>query len=57
MHRDTRPSAIHLLLYIRPVLEILVEFADVAVDCVPWFEGERYDRDEAEGEPLPVIYS
>ena len=57
MHRYTRPSAIHLLLHVRPVLDILIEPADVAIDGVPWFEGERYDRDETERKPFPIVYS
>jgi hypothetical protein len=38
MHRYTLPTAIHLLLYIGSVLDVLVEAADVAANFVPWFE-------------------
>lgn len=47
-------SSVHLLFHVGPVLYVLVEVADVAVDFVPGFEGEGYQRDEAEGEPLPM---
>jgi hypothetical protein len=57
MHRYTRPSAIHLLLYVRPILDILVELADVAVYRVPRLEGEGYNRYETECKPLPIVRS
>lgn len=46
-------DTVHLLLYIRTVFDVLVGFANVAVDGVPGFEAERYDWEEAEGEKLP----
>lgn len=47
-------SSIHLLLYVRPVLDVLFELADVAGYGVPGFEAEGDERHEAEGEPFPV---
>jgi hypothetical protein len=55
LHRYRRSTAIHLLLDVRSVLDVLVEAADVAGDLVPGFEGEGDNRDEAEGEPFPVL--
>lgn len=48
--------AVILVLHVRPILDVLVEIADVAADLVPGLEGKRYYRDEAEGEPLPVLW-
>jgi hypothetical protein len=55
MHRYTLLiRVVHLLLYVRPVLEILLESADVAGYLLPGFEAEGDDRNETEGEPFPV---
>lgn len=45
--------ALHLLLHVRPVLDILPEVADVAADLLVRLERERDEGDEAEGEPFP----
>lgn len=45
---------LHLLLYVRSIFDVLLEVTDVAVDGMPGFKAERYDRHEAEGEPFPV---
>ena len=49
------PAALHLLLHIRPVLDVLPEIADVAADLVVGLEAEGDERDEAEREPLPAL--
>jgi hypothetical protein len=41
-------SRLHHVLHVRPVLEVLVEFADVAADVLVGLETEGYDGDEAE---------
>lgn len=47
-------SAIHLLLYVGSVFDILSELADVAGNRVPGLQTEGDERDEAKGEPFPV---
>ena len=56
MHHDRRrsSSALHLLLHVGAVLDVLPEIADVAADLLVGLERERDDGDEAEGEPFPV---
>lgn len=56
VHHDCRlsTSALHLLLHVRSVFDVLPEVADVAADFLVGLERERDDRDEAECEPLPV---
>lgn len=49
------PIPTQLSLNIRPVLDILEEVANAAADFLVGFEAERYDGDEAEGEPFPRI--
>lgn len=59
-HHDCRLSAagaLHLLLHIRAVLDILPEIADMAADLLVGLERERDDRDEAECEPFPGCVS
>jgi hypothetical protein len=54
MHHDRRLSiALHLLLHVGAILDILPEIADVAADLLVRLERERDDGDEAEGEPFP----
>lgn len=52
----TAPTALHLPLHIRPILDILPEIADMAADLVVRLEAEGNQRDEAEGEPLPALH-
>lgn len=50
VHRNAllpSPASIHLLLHVGPVLDVLVEAADVAAYFVPWFEAEGDQGDEA----------
>ena len=59
-HHDCRLSAagaLHLLLHIRAILDILPEIADVAADLLVGLERERDNRDEAECEPFPGCVS
>ena len=45
LHRYVLPSApVHLLLYVGSVLDVLVKLANVAIDFVPWLNGEWDDR-------------
>jgi hypothetical protein len=52
LHRNLLPSCsssrLHHILHVRPVLEVLVEFANVAADVLVGLEAEGYDGDEAE---------
>ena len=48
-------SAFHHVLHVRPVFEVLVEFADVAADVFVGAEAERNDWDEAKREPFPAF--
>jgi hypothetical protein len=58
MHHDRRLSiALHLLLHVGAILDILPEIADVAADLLVRLERERDDGDEAEGEPFPECVS
>ena len=59
MHHDRRLSrtALHLLLHIRTVLDILPEIADVATNFLVRLERERDNRDEAERKPFPRFVS
>lgn len=56
MHHDRRltSTALHLLLYVRAVLDILPEVADVAADFLVGLQRERNNRYEAECEPFPA---
>ena len=58
VHHDRRlpPTALHLLLHIWAVLDILPEIADVASDFLVRLEREWDYRDKAECEPLPVFF-
>lgn len=47
------PVSTHLRLHVRPVLDVLVEVADVAANFLVGFKREGNHRDEAEGEPFP----
>ena len=40
-------SSVHLALYVRPKLDVLVEIADVAADDVVGLQAEGYERNEA----------
>jgi hypothetical protein len=55
VHHNRRLSctALHLLLHIGPVLDVLPEIADVAPDFLVRLERKGDDGDEAEGEPFP----
>lgn len=55
MHHDRGLSAgaLHLLLHVGAVLDVLPEVADVAADFLVGLEREGDDGDEAEGEPFP----
>ena len=55
VHHDRRlaGAALHLLLHVGAVLDVLPEVADVAADLVVGLEREGDDGDEAEGEPFP----
>ena len=55
LHRYIATSTVHLILHVRPVLDVLVEAADVAGDFVPGLHAEGDDGDEAEGEPFPAF--
>lgn len=55
VHRYTLPAALHHVLHIGSLLDILVSVADVAGDFMPRLEGEGNDWDEAECEPFPDI--
>ena len=59
MHHNRRLSrtALHLLLHIRTVLDILPEIADVATNFLVRLERERDNRDEAERKPFPRFVS
>lgn len=49
-------SSTNLCLYVRAVLDVLPEIADMAAELFVGFEAERDDRDEAEGEPFPALH-
>lgn len=55
VHHDRRLSsaALHLLLYVGAVFDVLPEVADMAADLLVGLERERDERDEAECEPFP----
>lgn len=55
MHHDRGLSAgaLHLLLHVGAVLDVLPEVANVAADFLVRLEREGDDGDEAEGEPFP----
>lgn len=54
VHRHTSLiDLLHLLLYIRPIFDVLLELANVAVHCVPGLQAKWYDRNETEGKPFP----
>lgn len=56
VHRHTSLiDLLHLLLYIRPILNVLLELANVAVHCVPGLQAKWYDRNETKGEPFPSL--
>lgn len=50
------PTALHLLLHIRPILDVLPEIANMAANLMVRLQAERNKRDEAEGEPFPALH-
>lgn len=54
-NRGLTSTALHLLLHVRAVLDVLPEIANVTADLLVGFERERDDGDEAEGEPFPEV--
>lgn len=57
MHHDRRLSsaALHLLLYVGAILDVLPEITNVASDFLIRLERERDYRDEAECKPFPEV--
>ena len=53
LHRHVVPTPVHLLLHVRPLLQVLMEMADSTADFFPRFERERDDGHKAESEPFP----
>lgn len=56
MLRRCASGSTQLCLNVWTVLDVLPKVADVTAELLVWLERERYDGNEAEGEPFPALH-
>ena len=56
MLRRCASGSTQLCLNVWTILDVLPKVADVTAELLVWLERERYDGNEAEGEPFPALH-